>query len=315
MMEPQVIEDEGHERIVERVAAIDVAKASGMVCVRVPHESRPGRRVSRVWEVAATTGAVIGLGDHLACQGIEKVSVESTSDYWRIWFYLLEAAGLEVQLVNAREARNMPGRPKTDKLDSVWLAKCTERGVLRPSFVPPAGIRMLRDYTRLRTDLTQERTRHWARLEKLLEDALIKVSAVASTMTTKSVRDMIEALIAGERSPRALADLARGRMKAKRAALIEALTGRSGDHHGELARMLLDQIDALSAQIGTLTGRIEELIGAMPAARGVNADGTTGPGAGTGPGAAVLPALARLDEIPGISLAGAQGILAEMAWT
>ena len=136
MMEPQEIEDEGHERILERVAAIDVAKASGMVCVRVPHESRPGRRVSRVWEVAATTGAVIELGDHLACQGIEKVTVESTSDYWRIWFYLLEAAGLDVQLVNAREARNMPGRPKTDKLDSVWLAKCTERGVLRPSFVP-----------------------------------------------------------------------------------------------------------------------------------------------------------------------------------
>ena len=202
MMEPREIEDEGHERILERVAAIDVAKASGMVCVRVPHESSPGRRVSRVWEVAATTGAVVELGDHLACQGIEKVSVESTSDYWRIWFYLLEAAGLDVQLVNAREARNMPGRPKkTDKLDSVWLAKCTERGVLRPSFVPPAGIRMLRDYTRLRTDLTQERTRYYARLEKLLENTLIKVSAVASTMNTKSVRDMIEALIAGERSP------------------------------------------------------------------------------------------------------------------
>ena len=154
MMEPREIEDEGHERIVERVAAIDVAKASGMVCVRVPHGSRPGRRVSRVWEVAATTGAVTGLGDQLACQGIEKVSVESASDYWRIWFYLLEAAGLEVQLVNAREARNMPGRPKTDKPGSVWLAKCTERGVLRPSFVPSAEIRVLRDYTRLRTDLT-----------------------------------------------------------------------------------------------------------------------------------------------------------------
>ena len=312
MMEPQEIEDEGHERIVERVAAIDVAKASGMVCVRVPHESRPGRRVSRVWEVAATTGAVTGLGDQLVSQGIEKVTVESTSDYWRIWFYLLEAAGLQVQLVNAREARNMPGRPKTDKLDSVWLAKCTERGVLRPSFVPPAEIRVLRDYTRLRTDLTRERTRHYARLEKLLEDALIKVSAVASTMTTKSVRDMIEALIAGERSPWALADLARGRMRAKRAALIEALTGRFDDHHAELAQMLLDQIDALSAQIGTLTGRIEELTGAIPAARGVNADGTTGPGAGTGPDAAVLPAAVRLDEIPGISPAGAQAILAEI---
>jgi transposase len=145
-----------------------------------------------------------------------------------------------------------------------------------------------------------------------LPDALIKVSAVASTMNTKSVRDMIEALIAGERGPRALADLARGRMKARRAALIEALNGRFDEHHAELARMLLDQIDALSAQIDKLSRRIEELTGAMPAARGVNADGTTGPGAGTGQDAAVLPALARLDEIPGISQAGAQGILAEI---
>jgi len=101
---------------------------------------------------------------------------------WRIWFYLLEAAGLDIQLVNARQARNLPGRPKTDKLDTVWQAKCTERGMLRPSFVPPAEIRELRDYTRLRSDLTQERTRHWSRLEKLLEDALIKVTAVASTI-------------------------------------------------------------------------------------------------------------------------------------
>jgi transposase len=117
--------------------------------------------------------------------------VESTSDYWRIWFYLLEAAGLDVQLVRAQDVKHLPGRPKTDTLDSVWQAKCTERGLLRPSFVPPAPIRELRDYTRLRTDLVYERTRHWSRLEKLLEDALIKVSAVASTMTTKSVRDMI----------------------------------------------------------------------------------------------------------------------------
>jgi transposase len=312
MTEPQEIEDEEHEQVLQRVAAIDVAKASGKVCVRVPHELKPGRRVSRVWDVDATTRAVIELGDHLACQGIEKVTVESTSDYWRIWFYLLEAAGLDVQLVNAREARNMPGRPKSDKLDAVWLAKLTERGMLRPSFVPPGEIRRLRDYTRLRTDLVQERTRHWARLEKLLEDALIKVSAVASKIDTLSVRAMIEALIGGERSPRVLADLAIGKMKAKRAALIEALTGRFDEHHAELARMLLDQIDQLNAQIDTLTARIEELIGAMPAARGVDADGTTGPDAGTGPDAAVAPALQRLDEIPGIGPRGAQVILAEI---
>jgi transposase len=312
MAEPQEIEDEEHEQVLQRVAAIDVAKASGKVCVRVPHEPKPGRRVSRVWDVDATTRAVIELGDHLVCQGIEKVTVESTSDYWRIWFYLLEAAGLDVQLVNAREARNVPGRPKSDKLDAVWLAKLTERGMLRPSFVPPAEIRQLRDYTRLRTDLVQERTRHWARLEKLLEDALIKVSAVASKIDTLSVRDMIEALIGGERSPRVLADLARGKMKAKRAALIEALTGRFDEHHAELARMLLDQIDQLNAQIARLTDRIGELIGVMPAARGVDADGSTGPSAGTGPGAAVVPALQRLDEIPGIGPGGAQVILAEI---
>ena len=312
MAEPQEIEDEEHEQVLERVAAIDVAKASGKVCVRVPHESKPGRRVSRVQDVDATTRAVIELGDHLVCQGVEKVTVESTSDYWRIWFYLLEAAGLDVQLVNAREARNVPGRPKSDKLDAVWLAKLTERGMLRPSFVPPAEIRQLRDYTRLRADLVQERTRHWARLEKLLEDALIKVSAVASKIDTLSVRDMIEALIAGERSPRVLADLARGKMKAKRAALIEALTGRFDEHHAELARMLLDQIDQLNAQIAKLTDRIGELIGVMPAARGVDADGSTGPSAGTGPDAAVTPALQRLDEIPGIGPGGAQVILAEI---
>src|SRR5438552_2796454 len=120
--QPQEIEDEEHEQVIDRVAAIDVAKASGMVCVRVPHESKPGRRVSRVWEVPATTRAVTELADYLVCQGVGKVTVESTSDYWRIWFYLLEAAGLDIQLVNARQARNLPGRPKTDKLDCVWQA-------------------------------------------------------------------------------------------------------------------------------------------------------------------------------------------------
>lgn len=312
MSNPQEIEDEEHEQVIERVAAIDVAKASGMVCVRVPHETRPGRRVSRVQEVPATTRAVTELGDYLVSEGIEKVTVESTSDYWRIWYYLLEAAGLDIQLVNARQARNLPGRPKTDKLDCVWQGKCTERGMLRPSFVPPAGIRQLRDYTRLRSDLTQERTRHWSRLEKLLEDALIKVTAVASSIDTLSVRAMIEALIAGERSPAVLAGLAIGKMKARRAALTEALTGRFDHHHGELARMLLDQIDALTGHIDTLDARIEELIAAMPAARGVDADGTAGPGAGLGQDAAVRPAIDRLDEIPGIARHTAQVVIAEI---
>jgi len=312
MREPEELEDPPHEQYLERVCAIDVAKASGKVCTRVPHPSRPGARRTLVWDVDATTNAVLELAGQLAGERIEKVTLESTSDYWRIWFYLLEAAGLDVQLVNARDVRNAPGRPKTDKLDAVWQAKLTERGMLRPSFVPPAPVRVLRDYTRLRTDLTRERTRYWQRLEKLLEDALIKVSAVASALDTMSARDMVEALIAGERDPVVLAALARGRMKAKRAALIEALTGRFDDHHAELARMLLDQIDGLNAQIATLTSRVDDLIAAIPAARGVDADGSTGPGAGNSPDAARADAITRLDEIPGISTTGAQIILAEI---
>jgi transposase len=310
--QPEEIVDAEHELVLERVAAIDVAKASGMVCVRLPGKN--GRRVSRVWEVAAASGPVTGLAARLADERVEKVTVESTSDYWRIWFYLLEAAGLNVQLVNARDVKNVPGRPKTDKLDSVWLAKLTEKGMLRPSFVPPAPIRQLRDYTRLRTDLTRDRSRHVQRLEKLLEDALIKLSTVAADIMGVSGRAMIEALIAGQRGPKVLAGLARGRMKAKRGALIAALDGRFDDHHAELARMLLDQIDALTRQIDTLTARIDELLAAMPGAQPVDThpdDPGSGESANTAPGAA-LSAVERLDEIPGIGSKAAQTIIAEI---
>jgi transposase len=241
--------------------------------------------------------------------------VESTSDYWRPFFYLLEAGGLTVHLVNARDVKNVPGRPKTDTLDAVWLAKLTERGMLRPSFVPPRQIRQLRDYTRLRVDLTAERTRHFQRLEKLLEDALIKVSSVASTMDTLSVRSMVEALIAGERDPRVLAGLARGRMRAKNTALVQALTGRFDDHHAELARMLLDQIDTLSGQIDRLTVRIEELLAAMPAAQppaSGHPGGTPGSVEPNEPAVRPLPAVDRLAEITGIGRVTAQVIIAEI---
>jgi transposase len=313
-VQPEVeeIPDAEHELLVARVAAIDVAKASGKVCVRLP--GRAGRRVSRVWDVAATSGPVAELAEHLVEQGIEKVTVESTSDYWRIWYYLLEAAGLSVQLVNARDVKNVPGRAKTDKLDSVWLAKLTEKGLLRPSFVPPAPIRRLRDYTRLRTDLTHDRSRQVQRLEKLLEDALIKLSAVATDITGVSGRAMIEALIAGQRDPKVLAKLARGRMKTKHSALVAALDGRFDDHHGELARMLLDQIDALTTQIDALSARIDELLAAMPDAQPVDphpGGPLPGPSIDTAPDAA-LGAVDRLDEIPGIGPNTAQVILAEI---
>jgi transposase len=332
---PMEIADAEHESVMERVAAIDVAKAAGKVCVRLP--GKTGRRFSRVWDVPARTGAIGALGEQLIESGIEKVTVESTSDYWRIWYYLLEAAGLSVQLVNARDVKNVPGRPKTDKLDAVWLAKLTEKGLLRPSFVPPAEIRRLRDYTRLRVDLTRERARYWARLEKLLEDALIKISAVASTLDTLSTRDMIEALIGGERDPYRLAELARGRMKAKCSELITALDGRFDEHHAELARMLLSQIDALTTQIDALTARIEELIAELPegtqtigdsdaetghrAGAGSDADPDPNPSAGGGNAIRADPAIEaecalstveRLDEVPGIGALNAQNILAEI---
>ena len=132
MEQPQEIADEEHERVWERVAAVDVAKASGVVCTRVPDEDRPGRRKTHVWTVKATKKAVIELADHLRCHQIQVVTLESTSDYWRIWHVVLEAAGLRVQLVNARHARNVPGRARTGKKDAVWLAKLTGRGLLAP---------------------------------------------------------------------------------------------------------------------------------------------------------------------------------------
>ncbi len=204
--------------------------------------------------------------------------------------------------------KNVPGRPKTDKLDAVWLAKLTEKGMLRPSFVPPAEVRQLRDYTRLRIDLTRERTRHWQRLEKLLEDALIKVSAVASTMTAMSVRDMLEALIAGERDPHRLAGLARGRMRSKHAALVHALTGRFDAHHGVMARVLLNQIDALNAEITGLDDQINDQLAAITA----TAPDDVAPEANAGSAATGREAVQRLCEVTGIGVLTAQVIVAEI---
>jgi transposase len=311
--EPQQVQaDEEYERVWERVAAIDVAKASGVACTRVPDEDRPGRRKTHVWTVTATVPAITELADHLRCHQIQVVTLESTSDYWRIWWVVLEAAGLKVQLVNARSVKNVPGRAKTDKKDAVWLAKLTERGLLQPSFVPPYDIRRLRELTRLRADLVHDKSRYWARLEKLLERALIKISAVLSTLDTDTARAMIEALIAGQRDPATLAELAIGKARAKRAELAAALDGRWEDHHSVQARILLDNIAALNRQIDQLTALISELISQIPAAQGIDADGSTGPEAGYGPGAPVLPAVARLDEITGCGIIAAHAVIAEI---
>ncbi|WP_406357324.1 IS110 family transposase [Streptomyces sp. NBC_01635] len=276
--------------LVERVAAIDVAKASGMLCLRLPHERIEGRRTQRVWNVGATTNAILELGDHLLCQGVTRVVMEATGSYWKPWFYLLEARGLECWLVNARDVKNVPGRPKTDKLDAVWLCKLAERGMLRPSFVPPKPIRELRDLTRLRSVFIGERSRNRQRIEKVLEDAQIKLSSVATNLFDVSGRAMLEALIGGERSPQALAGLARGRLVSKRDALVEALTV---------------QVDELSQRITAQLAGIR-----LPEAEGDTGRPRGAPG-GTGE-AGLLSLVERLDEIPGIGRTAAEVIVAEL---
>ncbi|MFE2720190.1 IS110 family transposase [Streptomyces mirabilis] len=297
---------------VDRVAAIDVAKASGMLCLRLPHERIEGRRTQRVWNVGATTNAILELGDHLLCQGVTRVVMEATGSYWKPWFYLLEARGLECWLVNARDVKNVPGRPKTDKLDAVWLCKLAERGMLRPSFVPPKPVRELRDLTRLRSVFIGERSRNKQRTEKVLEDARIKLSSVATNLFGVSGRAMLEALIGGERSPRALADLARGRLVSKHDALVEALTGQFDDHHAYLCRLLLDTIDRITVQVDELSQRITaQLAGiCLPEADDDASRPRGAPGGTGGPG--LLSLVERLDEIPGIGRTAAEVIVAEL---
>ena len=273
--------------LVERVAALDIGKATLTACVRVPHETKPGRRRQEVRTCATTTRSLLGLRDWLVCQGVTRVVMEATSAYWKPPFYLLEDDIAECWVVNARDVKNVPGRPKTDKLDAVWLAKLAERGMLRPSFIPPRPQRQLRDLTRYRRTLTQERSREKQRAEKLLEDAQVKLSSVISDIFGVSGRDMLAALIAGQRDPYALADLARKSMRAKMSVLRQALTGHFTDHHAFLLGMMLDRTDALTAQIDALTARIEEAIAPFAAQ------------------------VAQLDEIPGVGITTAQEILAE----
>ena len=274
--------------VVARVAALDVGKASLVVCVRVPHETIAGRRRQEVRTFTTITRSLLELRDWLVCQGVTRCVMEATSVYWKPPFYLLEDAIAECWVVNARDVKNVPGRPKTDKLDAVWLAKLAERGMVRPSFVPPPWQRELRDLCRYRRTLIQERTREKQRAEKLLEDTQIKLSSVISDIFGKSGRDMLEALIAGQRDPWVLAQMARGTMRTKISVLQEALTGHFRDHHGYLLRMMCDRVNALTTQIEVLTARIDEALAPFAAQ------------------------VAQLDEIPGVGRTGAQEIIAEI---
>jgi transposase len=248
-----------------RCAGIDVSKRDAKVCVRVPGVGRR-KASSTVTTWGSVTNQVLALRDHLVEAKVTLVVMEATGDYWKPFYYLLEDGPFEVMLVNARHAKNLPGR-KSDVSDAAWLADLGAHGLVRASFVPPEPIRELRDLTRTRTMIARQRGQEVQRLEKLLEDAGIKLSSVASDITGVSGRAMLETLIAGESDPAILADLAKRRMRSKIPALTEALTGRFSEHHGFLGRLHLDLIDQHSKALAELDSRIEVVIEPFRAAR------------------------------------------------
>jgi transposase len=276
------------QEIIARVAALDIGKAELVCCVRVPDPKGGSRRVQEVTTYSTMTRSLQTMADRLLDLGVTRVVMEATSDYWKPPFYLLEAHGFQTWLVNAKDVKHLPGRPKTDRLDAVWLCKVAERQMLRPSFVPPIPIRRLRDLTRYRIGLVSDQNREKNRVEKLLEDAQIKLSVVASDIFGVSGRDMMAALIAGERKPQVLAQMARSRMRTKIPQLEEAFVGYFTDHHRFLLAKMLSRIDALDTDIADLEAQIEDQI------------------------APFAPAVARLDEIPGVGATAAAVIIAEV---
>jgi transposase len=284
------MEEAGDEPLFcERAAGVDIGKQMVMVTVRVPGQARRGGRAQETREFGTTRRELLELAGWLRSHGVERAGMEATSDYWKPVFFLLEREGLDCVLYQASQVKALPGRPKTDKLDSVWLAKVTERGAAAGSFVPPEDIRRLRTHTRYRRRLVQARTAEKGRCEKLLEDAHLKLSSVATDIHGVSGRAMLRAVIAGERDPKALAEMARGRMRSKLAALEEALDcSFFTPEHAFVLGMMLDNIDHLSAQVAVLDERIAELC--EPYERQV----------------------ARLDEIPGLGVRNAQDLIAEI---
>ena len=282
MLEPSKDDQE----IIERVAALDIGKATLTCCVRVPGEN--GKRAQEVTTHSTMTRSLQLMADRLLELGVTRVVMEATSDYWKPPFYLLEAHGFDVWLCNARDVKHLPGRPKTDVLDAVWLCKIAERQMIRPSFVPPPPIRRLRDLTRYRVALVSDQSAEKNRVEKLLEDAQIKLSVVASDIFGKSGRAMLDALVAGQRDPQVLAEMALSSLRRKIPDLQEAFTGYFTDHHAFLLKRMLSRIDTLAADIAAVEARIDEQI--APFADTVD----------------------RLDEITGVGRIAAQVIVAEI---
>jgi transposase len=279
------------ELVVERAAALDVGKDEVVACIRVPDPAGAGRGRGRRRQEVRTyptfTSNLEALADWLQAEGVTQVVMEATGQYWKPIWYVLEERGFQLLLVNARHVKILPGR-KTDVGDAAWLAELLECGLLRGSFVPPPAIRQLRDLTRYRKRLIQAHSAECQRIQKTLEDAGIKLDSVAADILGVSGRAMLRALVAGERDPSVLAELAKGRLRAKLPQLRQALRGRFGDHHGLLVGLALDHLEHLEAAIATLDGRIDEVIAPFAVARD------------------------RLDTITGVGKRAAECIIAEI---
>ena len=232
------------------------------VTIRVPSEADPARRAAETREFGTTRREVLALADWLRAWQVPAVVMEATGDYWKPVFYRLEAEGFECVLADARQVKNLPGLPKRDKSDSRWLAACFERGAVTSCFVATPEFRVIRLHTRYRRDLVEDRAREKQRAEKLLESAAIKLSSVVTDLHGVTGRDIMDRLIAGERDPKALAELARGRARRKTGELRAALEGAEffTAAHAALLKAMLDRIDRVSAEISALTAVIEELL-------------------------------------------------------
>ena len=246
----------------DRVCGIDIGKAGMVATIRVPSDRDPARRAAETRSFATTKRGVLALADWCRCWQVPAVVMEATGDYWKGPFYRLEAEGFECVLADPKQVKNLPGRPKRDPADSRWLAACFERGSVRACFVATEEFRLIRLHTRYRRDLTDERTRDKNRAEKLLESAGIKISAVLTDLHGVTGRDIMDHLIAGERSPRTLAQLARTRARRKLTELEHALEGSEffTGHHAALLAGMLARIDRVTAEIAQLSTVIEALL-------------------------------------------------------
>jgi transposase len=246
----------------DRVCGIDIGKAGMAATIRVPSDANPARRAQETRSFGTTKREVLALADWLRSWQVPAVVMEATGDYWKPVFYRLEAEGFECVLADAKQVKHLPGRPKRDPSDSRWLAACFERGAITSCFVATPEFRIIREHTRYRRDLTAERTREKQRAEKLLESAAIKLSSVVTDLHGVTGRDIMDHLIAGERNPKVLAQLARARARRKISELEAALEGAeffTPQLAALLARMLA-RIDQLNASIGELTAVVETLL-------------------------------------------------------